>query len=98
MADQAADKLVRFNIGKTAEYEERARSCEGAITARAIANPLAIALDDEGTIMCERAIMSHSWGGMLRGTTKNYGGIGPWMPVVPGLPKKEKTPAAPAYL
>ena len=50
------------------------------------------------TIMCERAIMSDSWGGMLRGTTKNYGGIGPWMPVVPGLPKKEKTPAAPAYL
>jgi len=26
-----------------------------------------------------------SWGGMLRGTTKNYVGIGPWLPVVPGL-------------
>lgn len=26
-----------------------------------------------------------SWGGMLRGTTKNYVGIGPWLPVIPGL-------------
>jgi peptide/nickel transport system permease protein len=26
-----------------------------------------------------------SWGGMLRGATKNYVGIGPWLPVVPGL-------------
>ena len=26
-----------------------------------------------------------SWGGMLRGATKNYIGIGPWLPVVPGL-------------
>ncbi len=26
-----------------------------------------------------------SWGGMLRGTTKNYVGIGPWLPVAPGL-------------
>ena len=25
------------------------------------------------------------WGGMLRGATKNYVGIGPWLPVVPGL-------------
>ncbi len=26
-----------------------------------------------------------SWGGMLRGATKNYVGIGPWLPVIPGL-------------
>jgi len=26
-----------------------------------------------------------SWGGMLRGATKNYIGIGPWLPVIPGL-------------
>jgi peptide/nickel transport system permease protein len=26
-----------------------------------------------------------SWGGMLRSATKNYIGIGPWLPVVPGL-------------
>lgn len=26
-----------------------------------------------------------SWGGMLRGATKNYVGIGPWLPVIPGM-------------
>ena len=26
-----------------------------------------------------------SWGGMLRSATKNYIGIGPWLPVMPGL-------------
>ena len=26
-----------------------------------------------------------SWGGMLSSATKNYIGIGPWLPVVPGL-------------
>ena len=26
-----------------------------------------------------------SWGGMPRGATKNYIGIGPWLPVIPGL-------------
>ena len=26
-----------------------------------------------------------SWGGMLKGATKNYVGVGPWLPVFPGL-------------
>ena len=34
---------------------------------------------------CGPTAASTSWGGMLRSATKNYIGIGPWLPVVPGL-------------